>query len=297
MYFIKATLLIFIIIFNNYLSNLFYLKIQNYYKKRIKFLHSFKRKKKYNESNLVTFEDKINWLIIHDTNKLKGKCADKISLHKYSKMKLGKDICNKILKIYKSVKDINIKELPKQFVFKTNHGSKYNIIVENKEKLNLKKAKNLLKIWMNKDFGEKHAEFHYSFIKPKLFVEEYIGKNLKNYKFLCYNGKPKYIYLSIKEGTQKYRNFYDMNWNFINIYCLSRPHPKNYYPKPKFFEIMKKYAKILSQDFKFVRVDLYELENEVRLGELTFTPMDSFFYCEKKEQEIELGKEIIIKNF
>ena len=119
---------------------------------------------------------------------------------------------------------------------------------------------------------------------------------MKNYKFLCYNGKPKYIYLSIKEGNHKYRNFYDMNWNFINFHCLSRPHPKYHFRKPKFFELMKKYAIIFSKDFRFVRVDLYELENEVRLGELTFTPMNSFFYCKNREQEIELGKEIIIKN-
>ena len=101
-------------------------------------------KRNYNESNLVTFEDKINWLIIHDTNKLKGKCADKILLHYYSKKKIGKDICNKILKIYHSEKEIDIKELPNQFVIKTNHGSAFNIIVEDKTKLNLKNAKILL---------------------------------------------------------------------------------------------------------------------------------------------------------
>ena len=92
--------------------------------------------RKYNESHLITFEDKLNWLVIHDTNILKGKWADKILLHKYSKRKLGKDICNKILKIYHSEKDINLNELPNQFVLKTNHGSGYNIIVEDKKEFN-----------------------------------------------------------------------------------------------------------------------------------------------------------------
>jgi len=243
-----------------------------------------------------TFEDKLNWLVIHDTNKLKGICSDKILLHYYSKRKIGKDICNKILKIYHSEKDIDIKELPSQFVLKANHGSGFNIIVENKTELNLTQAKIELMNWMNIDYGVMGAEFHYSFINNKIYVEEYIGKNLKNYKFLCYNGKPKYVYVSIKEGENKYRNFYDMNWNFINFHCMSEPHPKNQYPKPKFFELMKEYSILLSKDFKFVRVDLYELENEIRLGELTFIPMNSFFYCKNKEQEIELAKEIIIKN-
>jgi hypothetical protein len=161
----------------------------------------------------------------------------------------------------------------------------------------LTQAKILLKDWMNIDYGVMATEFHYSFINNRIFAEEYIGNNLKNYKFLCYNGKPKYVYVSIKEGEYKYRNFYDMNWNFINFQCLSESHPTYHYPKPKFFELMKKYAIILSKDFKFVRVDLYELENEIRLGELTFTPMNSFFYCKNKEHEIELGKDIIINKY
>ena len=50
----------------------------------------------YNESILLTFEDKINWIAIHDVTKLKGKCEDKILLHEDSKRILKKDICNKI---------------------------------------------------------------------------------------------------------------------------------------------------------------------------------------------------------
>ena len=141
-----------------------------------------------------------------------------------------------------------------------------------------------------------YKEFHYSFIKRKIFLEEYIGDNLKNYKFLCYNGQPKYVYVSLKEGNNKYRNFYDMNWNFLNFHCLSEPHPTYHYKKPKYFELMKEYSKKLSNDFIFVRVDFYELEKEVRLGELTFTPMNSDFKCKNITDEIILGQDINIIN-
>ena len=172
---------IIILFFNNfYKTFILDFKIKKYYKKRIHFLS--RRKKVYNESNLITFEDKINWLIIHDTNSLKGKCADKILLHKYSKKILGKDICNKILKIYHKINDIKLNELPNKFVIKTNHGSGYNIIVKDKQLFDLIKAKKQLKYWMNIDYGKMGAEFHYSFIKKKIFIEEYIGSNLKNYK-------------------------------------------------------------------------------------------------------------------
>ena len=209
---------------------------KNYYERRIK---NFRN---YNETNLITFEDKINWLVIHDTNRLKAKCADKIKLHDYSKEKLGKDICNKILKIYKKAKEINFNKLPEQFVLKTNHGSGFNIIVEDKKKLDIEESIRTLNHWIKIDYG-KIFEFHYSFIKRKIFAEEFIGNNLKNYKFLCYSGRPKYVYVSIKDNGTKYRNFYDMKWNFMNFSCLSEPHPTYKFNKPKYFELMKYYER------------------------------------------------------
>ena len=121
-------------------------------------------KKHYNESKLITFPDYINWLAIHDVTKLKGKCADKILLHEFSKKVLKKDICNKILKVYDNPQLINISELPDQFVLKTNHGSGFNIIVQNKSKLNVERAKMRLASWLKFDFGADGAQFHYSFI-------------------------------------------------------------------------------------------------------------------------------------
>ena len=246
----------------------------------------------YDESNLTTFEDKLNWLAIHDSTLLKAKCADKVMLHKYSKFILGKDYCNKIIKVYDNANEINFTELPQQFVLKTNHGSSFNFFVYNKTKLNIKYARAQLDKWIKINYGER-GEFYYSLIKRKIFAEEFIGSRLKNFKFLCYNGKPKYVYVSIKQGYFKFRNFYDMNWNLLKFKCLSKPHPTYKYQKPKFFDLMRNIATKLSKRFKFVRVDLYQLENEVRLGEMTFIPMNSEFFCENKEDEIELGKDII----
>ena len=213
-------------------------------------------------------------------------------LHKYSKFILGKDYCNKIIKVYDNAKEINFTELPQQFVLKTNHRSSFNFFVYNKTKLNIKYARAQLNKWIKINYGES-GEFYYSLIKRKIFAEEFIGSRLKNFKFLCYDGKPKYVYVSIKQGYFKYRNFYDMDWNLLKFKCLSKPHPTYKYQKPKFFDLMRNIATKLSKRFKFVRVDLYQLENEVRLGEMTFIPMNSEFFCENKEDEIELGKAII----
>ena len=98
----------------------------------------------YNESNLVTIQDKLNYLTIHESPDYKSKLVDKIHLHQYSKKVLGKDICVPILKIYKHSNEININELPDKFVLKCNHGVGMNIICNDKKKFNLTQAKDLL---------------------------------------------------------------------------------------------------------------------------------------------------------
>ena len=282
-------IIIFIII---ELNNIYNARISKRYQYRYQKI--LENNRTYNESNLLTFEDKLNWLTIHDSIPLKGKCADKIMLHKYSKYILGKDICNRIIKVYDNVKQINFTELPEQFVLKTNHGSSFNFFVYNKTKLNINYAKKQLNKWIHINYGQT-GEFYYSYIKRKIFAEEFIGGALKNFKFLCYNGRPKYVYVSIKQGYFKYRNFYDMDWNLLKFKCLSKPHPTYKYKKPELFEQMKEIARKLSKKFKFVRVDLYLLKNkEIRLGELTFIPMNSIFLCKDKEDEIALGKDIIV---
>ena len=272
------------IFYNNYSKAL----LDYYYTNRLKDIT--RRGKHYDESNLITFENKLNWLAIHDVKKLKGKCADKILLHEYSKRILKKDICNKIIKVYDDPYQINIDELPDQFVLKTNHGCGFNIIVSNKSLLNITEAKNTLSHWLQIDFSKKSTEFHYSFIKRKAFAEEYIGNNLNNYKFFCYNGIPRFIYILKKVEGKSYNTYFDIEWNRLDFNCMEPPNPTEIYPKPKTFELMKKYASKLSSPFKFVRVDFYEYNNEVRLGELTFLPYAGYLNCDKKEHNIELGK-------
>ena len=286
--FIKFIFLSLLIFFNSFCSKYSKRILNYYYTKRVRFLRLSRRP--YNESNIITIQDKLNWLSIHDVKKLKGKCADKILIHEYSKRILKKDICNKILKVYDNPDQINIDELPDQFVLKTNHGSGFNIIVQNKSKLNVERAKMKLAAWLKFDFGADGAQFHYSFIKRKAFAEEYIGKDLCNYKFLCFNGIPRYLYLSKRYGIKNYLTYFDMEWNRLDFHCVGPPHPTDIYPKPKNFELMKKYATKLSRPFKFVRVDFYEYNNEVRLGEMTFTPTNCDVKCKNKEHNIELGK-------
>jgi hypothetical protein len=121
--------------------------VKLYMKNRTEFYFNYRLKKlkkhniTYNESNLITFQDKLNYLIIHGDPELKSDIVDKIKIHQYSKKILGKDICVPILKVYENVNEINFDDLPKKFVLKTNHGSKMNLLFKDKLNFDIKNGK------------------------------------------------------------------------------------------------------------------------------------------------------------
>lgn len=263
-------------------------------------IHANKMIGKLNLDNPQLIYEKLNWLKIYDVSYLKSNCADKIKIHKYCKDKLGKDICIPIIKIYNSPDEIDLNELPNQFVLKCNHGYKMNIICKDKSLFNLEQAKIYCKKWLNYDFGHETLQYQYSLIDRKCFIEEYMTNGdhgLTDYKIWCQNGIP-YFIMVINDrfnGINKiHANVYDLNWNFIELGWRTFPSNKNLLDKkPKTFDKMIEYAKKLSEDFKFVRVDFYEINGQCYLGELTFTPDNGFFHF-NKDKEIELGNKLLL---
>jgi hypothetical protein len=166
---------------------------------------------KYDENNLLTINDKLNYLLIHESPDYKSKICDKIRLHEYSINKLGKDICVPIIKIYKDINEINLNELPNKFVLKCNHGSQMNILCNNKEKFDIEQAKKSLSKWINIDYGFNSNEFQYINIKREIFAESYLGENILDYKVYCFNGNPKFIRVQKKmNDSSKINNYYDL---------------------------------------------------------------------------------------
>ena len=56
------------------------------------------------------------------------------------------------------------------------------------------------------------------------------------------------------------------------------------------FDEMKQIAETLSQDFPFVRVDLYQVNGKVYFGELTFYPASGYGHFKPDEWDEKIGK-------
>jgi hypothetical protein len=249
--------------------------------------------------NPQRFTDKLEWLKVYDSSFLKTYCADKLTVRKYVTQKLGHDITFPVLGVYDKFDDIDFSTLPNDYVIKTNHGSHTNMIVRNRN-INVRQASDLFNTWLSKDWSWWGYELLYIPISRKIFIEPLMSDghtDLVDYKFLCFNGIPRYCQvISDRNNTLKRLNYYDLTWT--PMYNISRTDFKANYNildrKPATFNQMIDYATTLSADFKFVRVDFYEINEHVYFGELTFIPAAAYITYTNDYVDYEFGNYLLI---
>ena len=173
-----------------------------------------------------------------------------------------------------------------------------NIICNDRSKFDLSKSRRLIGTWLNEKYGLATQELQYSKIQPRIIAEKNLSDDKGyvpiDYKLYCFNGKVEYILVATERYAKIKRNFYDTSWNEV-IYFKNQNLNSKSPKKPTRLKEMIHIANDLSSVFPFVRVDLYEKDNSIIFGELTFTPSCC---CSPDYNELglrELGKLLTIK--
>lgn len=241
-----------------------------------------------------TFNDKIQWLKLYDKNHLKTVCCDKYKVREWVKEKIGGDYLIDNLGIYDTFEEIDFNALPDEYVIKANHGSGM-VAVCKKSNLDIDELKKKCNKWLNTIYGYEGLEWFYLGIKRKLIVEKYIKEmdgNLHDFKIHCFNGKPMYIQVigdrDIKSHSA-YEAFYDTEWKKTGI-TYTFPEYENEIKRPERFDEMLNIAQVLSEEFIYVRVDLYNVGGRIFFGEMTFAPANGTDKWNPPDTDYMLGK-------
>ena len=239
------------------------------------------------------YTEKLQWLKLYDDNPLRAELTDKAAVRDWVAEKIGPEYLIPIVGIYDAVEEIDFDSLPEQYVIKMNHSSGWNIIVNKEHPANVRKIKKKIRKWMKLNYALwNDFEIHYSSIKPRIVIEQYICDHkgeLNDYKFLGFDGEVNYFWIDFERNIGHRRNTYDLDWNI-------QPWNQNKFgaytgevEKPENFDDMVRVAKILCQGFRHVRVDLYNVDGKVYFGEMTFTSASGFAGIYPKEYEYILG--------
>ena len=230
-----------------------------------------------NLKNPKTWGEKLLWLNHYWQPEIKSICADKYLVRDYIQQKGLERILIPLLGVWKDAQDIDFEMLPNKFALKCNHGCAMNLLVTDKEKLNKQEAVNQLNEWLKVDLGKISGEYHYSKIPPRVIAEEFLPvekeTDVVDFKLHCFNGQPQFITVCFNRDIHDHnaeRIVYSVDWERMMI--LPEDKAGSLYPKPECLAEMVDIAKRLSEDFPYVRVDLYAVQDKIFFGELTFTP-------------------------
>lgn len=281
----------------DYLSSKgFYNKMddETYLKKKYKLIYG----RELNLEKPVLFNEKMQWLKLYDRNPLYPKIVDKYLFKDYVANKIGDRFSFPTLGVYEHFDDINFENLPKQFVIKTNHDSGGVIICKDKNLVNKSEMRYELEDKLKKNYFYGCREWCYKDVKPLIMIEPFMTcensfakDGLVDYKFFCFSGKPLYVMVSFGEAEKYHINHkYNMSYESIDLEfrkeCLV---PADTFLKPKNFSEMVEIVDVLCKEFPHIRVDLYNINERIYVGELTLYSNGGFLNL-PLEKDRELGE-------
>lgn len=264
----------------------------------LKMVYKIKTGEKLNLENPIGFNEKLNWLKIHNVNNLYTKYVDKIEAKKIVDLKLGEGHTIPTLGVWDSFDEIDFDLLPNEFVLKCNHDSGSVKIIRNKNQIDKKELKKFFAGRLKTNCFCLGREYPYKNVKPKILAEKLIkafdSGSINDYKFFCFQGVPKIMFVATERDIDCKFNFFDMDFKPLDIENI---HPKSdkRIKCPTTFSEMKKIAAELSKGIPFVRIDLYEIDGTVYFSEYTFFHGGGFYLFKPDKWERKLGSYINIK--
>ena len=244
-----------------------------------------------------TFNEKLQWLKLHNRKPEFTTMVDKYAVKKYVADRIGEQYIIPTLGVWDSFDQIDFDSLPNQFVLKTTHGGGglAVVICKDKKTFDKRRAKRILEKSLQSDIYMKYREWPYKDVPKRIIAEKYMvdesGTELKDYKFFCFNGEPKYMLLvSGRQAGKKRFDYFDLNWNHLPVHDVGCPGAERLPAKPDNFEEMIFIAKKLSKGMTHVRVDLYNINCKIFFGELTFFDGSGLCVYDPREWDFKFGQ-------
>lgn len=149
---------------------------------------------------------------------------------------------------------------------------------------------------MQQDIYKSRVEWPYKDVKKRIFAEQYMvddsGNELKDYKILCFNGKPTYVEVDSGRYGNHIRNIYDTQWNVQPIAIGYKNDLSVHFERPTRLEEMVEYARIFSEGIPFLRTDFYVINDKIYFGELTFFQRSGMTPFTPADMDYKLGEMI-----
>ena len=242
------------------------------------------------------FSEKIQWLKIHDRQPEYTTLADKLAFKDVVAERLGPECVIPTLAVWENAADIDFDSLPERFVLKCTHDSGSVLVCRDRSSFDTEAARASLDKAVKRNFYYAAREWSYRDIPARIIAEPFLddghADGLTDYKFFCFNGEPKFLYVSrgLEEHATAHISFVMPDWTPAPFRRSDYEPFGELPPRPQSFDRMMEASRELSAGIPFVRVDFYEVEGHMLLSEMTFYPCGGFMPMGSREQDLAIGE-------
>ena len=248
-------------------------------------------------NNPQTFSEKLQWLKLHQRTPFYTSLVDKLAVKQRISQILGEEFVCPVLAVWDSVDEVDLDSLPDSFVLKTTYSGGNNgvAICKDKKSFDWEAAKAKLQEEAKRtDIYYRYREWPYKHVARKVFAEKYLGDNLTDYKFYCFDGDADCVLVCTdrQKGRIKYY-FLDQNWHLLPYNSDSKNAPEGFsLPRPEGTDKLFDLAAQLSKGFPFVRVDFFDVDGSIYFAEYTLYPASGLDPKKTAEFEKRAGEKI-----
>lgn len=253
--------------------------------------------------NPIRYTEKLQYLrlFVYPKDPLVIQCTDRAGVREYVNKLNLQDYLIPIQGVYSTFDEIDFSKLKYPLVIKATHASGFNVILKSYQDLNYSSLRKKFKKYLKVDYGRRTLEKHYSPIKPQIILEDYLGDTASlptEYKIHVYNGIARHLYVVTGRNVDiRYTNLY-LDWSPFDGSQFNNWKKADIAPsQPANFAKMVALAETLGKPFPFVRVDLYNLNGKIYLGEMTFTPAKGTLKLDDFGTDYQIGSWLDISKY
>ena len=256
--------------------------------------------KRLNLDEPMWFGEKINWLKLYGHPERYARFSDKYAVRDYIAATIGEEYLVPLLGVWDNPGKIDFDILPERFVLKATHDSGSACICRDKTGFDQAAAIKKLRRALKCRYYMKGRERQYEHVVPRVLAEEYIDTGTDtltfDYKVYCFNGMARFVHAmstSVVSFQQKY-TFFDCEWQRLPFWLDGYPVESRELPPPQNLTKMLCLAEKLTQGMPFMRVDFYEANNRLFIGEMTWLPSGGLIPFQPPEWERRIGEWLVL---
>lgn len=250
-------------------------------------LYAFHQRRVPNFRQPALFTEKVNWRILNDRRENIAWTCDKLRVKEHA-ASFGV-ATPKTLWSGTDVRELRDVDLPANWVLKPNHRSGL-VHFGHGPAEDIRGLQQLTADWLGELQGEELGEWAYTQARPLLLAEEMLGDGVtapSDYRFFTFDGVPRYVQVEFDAHGAHSRSFYTADWQMVDavqVYPKGEP-----IEQPKNYGEMLRVAGEIGSAFDFVRVDLYNIDGDIYLGEVTPYPTGGLMPFRPRSFDRELG--------